>query len=277
MVDSINNSLGVLAALNALQSANSDLAAATGRTSSGLKVATAGDDPVAYQGAAGMNGEITSLKAVSLSLGRAQSVSDISIAAGGQVSKLLIDMKGTAASAMAADLSPSQRQAYNLQFLQQRATLVNFIQNASFDNTNVLNGSKPNGVSFLADSDATQSLSLKGRDFLPGGTVLTVSATDDLSSIDSAQHVYDAINTSITNIGSQLTEMGLEAKRIDAQIGFVSKLSDALTDGVGSLVDADMVGDSALIKALQVKQTLSAQAISIANNAPQTLLALFRP
>ena len=277
MVDGINNSLGVLAALNALQSANSDLAAATGRTSSGLKVATAGDDPVAYQGAAGMNGEITSLKAVSLSLGRAQSVSDISIAAGGQVSKLLIDMKGTAASAMAADLSPSQRQAYNLQFLQQRATLVNFIQNASFDNTNVLNGSKPNGVSFLADSDATQSLSLKGRDFLPGGTVLTVSATDDLSSIDAAQHVYDAINTSITNIGSQLTEMGLEAKRIDAQIGFVSKLSDALTDGVGSLVDADMVGDSALIKALQVKQTLSAQAISIANNAPQTLLALFRP
>ncbi len=277
MVDSINNSLGVLAALSALQSANSDLAAATGRTSSGLKVATAGDDPVAYQGAAGMNGEITSLKAVSLSLGRAQSVSDISIAAAGQVSKLLVDMKGAAASAMAADLSPSQRQAYNLQFLQQRATLVNFIQNASFDNTNVLNGSKPNGVSFLADSDATQSLSLKGRDFLPGGTVLTVSATDDLSSIDAAQHVYDAINTSITNIGSQLTEMGLEAKRIDAQIGFVSKLSDALTDGVGSLVDADMVGDSALIKALQVKQTLSAQAISIANNAPQTLLALFRP
>ena len=186
-------------------------------------------------------------------------------------------MKATVASAMAADLSPSQRQAYDLQFQQQRDTLVNFIQNASFDNTNVLNGSKPNGVSFLADSDATQSLSLKGRDFLPGGAIVTVSSTDTLSSIDAAQHVYDEITASITHVGSQLTEMGLESKRIDAQIGFVSKLSDALTEGVSSLVDSDMVGDSALIKALQVKQSLSAQAISIANNAPQTLLALFRP
>ena len=277
MVDTINNSLGVLAALNALQSANSDLAAATARTSSGLKVATASDDPVAYQGSANMTGEVNSLKAVTLSLSRAQSVSDVSIAAGGQVSKLLIDMKATVASAMAADLSPSQRQAYDLQFQQQRDTLVNFIQNASFDNTNVLNGSKPNGVSFLADSDATQSLSLKGRDFLPGGAIVSVSSTDTLSSIDAAQHVYDEISASITNVGGQLADMGLESKRIDAQIGFVAKLSDALTEGVGSLVDSDMVGDSALIKALQVKQSLSAQAISIANNAPQTLLALFRP
>jgi flagellin len=204
-------------------------------------------------------------------------VSDVAIAAGGQVSNLLIEMKGTAASAMSADLTPSQRQAYNLQFQQQRTNLVNFIQTASFDGANVLNGSKPNGMSFLADADATHTVSLKGRDFLPGGSVVTVKSMDDLSSVDAAQNVYDEINASIANVGGQLADMGLESKRIDAQIGFVSKLSDALSDGVGSLVDADMVGDSALIQALQVKQSLSAQAISIANNAPQTLLALFRP
>jgi flagellin len=277
MVDSINNSTGVLAVLSALQSANSDLAAATARTGSGLKIAKASDDPVAYQGSAAMTGEVNSLKAVSLSLGRAQSVSDVAIAAGGQVSNLLIEMKGTAASAMSADLTPSQRQAYNLQFQQQRTNLVNFIQTASFDGANVLNGSKPNGMSFLADADATHTVSLKGRDFLPGGSVVTVKSMDDLSSVDAAQNVYDEINASIANVGGQLADMGLESKRIDAQIGFVSKLSDALSDGVGSLVDADMVGDSALIQALQVKQSLSAQAISIANNAPQTLLALFRP
>ncbi|MEP7210250.1 MAG: flagellin [Alphaproteobacteria bacterium] len=277
MVAAINNSTGVLAALKALQSANQDLSTAEARTSSTLKVATARDNPIAYQGSAVMNGEVSSLKAVSLSLGRAQSVSDVAIAAGSQISDLLIQMKATATSAMGADLSSDQREAFNLQFQQQRSTLINFVQNASFDNANVLNGSKPNGVSFVADADATQTLSLKGRDFLPGGPVVTISTQDDLSSPDAAQHAFEKISASIANVSSQLAEMGQESKRIEAQTGFVSKLSDALTGGVGRLVDADLAGDSALIQALQVKQSLSAQAISIANNAPQSLLALFRP
>ena len=47
-------------------------------------------------------------------------------------------------------------------------------------------------------------------------------------------------------------------------------------NGVGRMVDADLGLESALIQALQVKQELSAQSVSIVNNAPQTLLALFR-
>ena len=57
---------------------------------------------------------------------------------------------------------------------------------------------------------------------------------------------------------------------------FVSKLSDALKAGVGNLVDADLAVESAKLQSLQVKQQLGLQALSIANAAPQTLLALFR-
>jgi flagellin len=277
MVGIINNSSGVLAALKALQTANADMAAAEARTGSGLKVATARDGPTAYQGGEVMNGEIGSLKAVSLSLGRAQSVADAAISAGGQISNLLIEMKATAASAMAQDLTPAQRDAFNQQFQQQRASLVSFVQNASFDDANILNGSKPNGISFVADAEATQTLSLKGRNFLPGGRVITLGSQDDLSSPDAAQHAFEMVTDSIANIGAQLTDMSAESKRIDAQAGFISKLQDALTDGVGRLVNADMPGDSALIQALSVRQQLSAQAISIANSTPQSLLALFRP
>ncbi len=71
--------------------------------------------------------------------------------------------------------------------------------------------------------------------------------------------------------------MGAEHKRIEAQKGFVSRLADALAAGVGRMVDTDLAAESALIQALQVKQELSASAISIANAAPQTLLSLFRP
>src|SRR5579871_5400265 len=103
MVDSINNSTGVLAALKALQSVNTDLTNAETRVSSGKKVQTASDNAAAFQTSAIMNGEVDSLQSATLSLNRAQSVSDISITAGQQISSLLIDMKGTAASALNND------------------------------------------------------------------------------------------------------------------------------------------------------------------------------
>jgi flagellin len=277
MVDGINNSTGVLAALKALQTANSDMTQAENRVSSGKKVQSASDNAAAFQTSSIMSGEVDALQSATLSLGRAQSVSDISISAGQQVSTLLIDMKGTAASALNDDLTQDQRDAYNAQFQQQLTQLSNFVNNASFDGANVLNGSLPNGMSFVADADVNQSLTLKGRNLLPGGPTVTVGDANSLSTAEAAQQAYDAISTSITNVGGELSDMSAENKRVQAQSGFVSKLSDALTTGVGTLVDNDMEGDSALIQALQVKQSLAAQAVNIANNAPQSLLALFRP
>jgi flagellin len=77
-----------------------------------------------------------------------------------------------------------------------------------------------------------------------------------------------AVNQAVGNIGSQ-------AKQIDAHNTFVAKLNDVLETGVGNLVDADMAKESARLQALQVKQQLGAQALSIANQAPQIILSLF--
>jgi flagellin len=64
--------------------------------------------------------------------------------------------------------------------------------------------------------------------------------------------------------------------RIETQSNFVSKLMDSLKSGVGTLVDADMEAASARLQALQVQQQLATQSLSIANQAPQNILALFR-
>jgi len=276
MVDRLNNSTGVLSALKYLQSATTDLSSAEGRLSSGHKVNSARDSATAYHAAAIMRGQSGSLSAVTLSLARAESISDTAIAAGEQVSKLLIDMQKTAGAAAGADLSPQQRQAYMATFADQKAQLARFVQAAAFDDANILDGSKPNGVSFIADSEASQVLTLEGRNFMPGGPIVTVNADYDLHSVSNALSAQDAINQSIKNVGDQLTDMVAERKRIEAQKGFVSRLADALAAGVSRMVDTDLASESALIQALQVKQQLSAQSIGIANSAPETLLSLFR-
>jgi flagellin len=276
MVDSINNSTGVLAALRQLQGASKDIGSAEGRMSSGLKISAARDGASAFQSAATMRGEESSLKAVSLSLSHAESVSDIAIAAGEQISKLLTSMRTTAASAMSQDLTTQQRAEFNTQFQSQMAQLNTFIASASFDDANLLDGSRPNGVTFIADSAAREVLTLAGRDFRPGYSVITTPPTQDLNTPAAAEYAYTSLMDSITNVGGQLTQMASESKRVQAQIGFVAKLADALAAGVSRLVDADLPAESALIQALSVKQQLSVESIGIINSAPQSLLALFR-
>ena len=80
------------------------------------------------------------------------------------------------------------------------------------------------------------------------------------------------IQTSIKAAAS----FGAAQGRIEIQSSFVSSLMDSLRAGIGSLIDADMEEASARLQALQVQQQLGVQALSIANQAPQTILSLFR-
>ena len=65
------------------------------------------------------------------------------------------------------------------------------------------------------------------------------------------------------------------AQKFSIQATFSQKLSDTLTTGIGNLVDADMAKESAMLQSLQIKQQLGVQALSIANQSPQTILSLF--
>jgi len=276
MVDRLNNSTGVLGALKYLQSSTRDLAETDKRISSGLRVNSPRDDVTAYHTAAIMKAQGSSLNAVTLSLGRAESISDTAIAAAEQISKLLIQMQDSVVAAMNEDLTDDQRQAYMTKFAGQKKQIEVFVHNASFDDSNILDGSKPNGVSFIADSDANVTLTLAGRNFLPGIGIVTLEDDNDLHTPQSAAETKKELDQSIKNVGDQLAAMAGERKRIEAQMGFVSKLADALAAGVGRMVDTDLAAESALIQALQVKQELSAHAVGIANSAPETLLSLFR-
>jgi flagellin len=278
MVDRLSNATGVLGALKHLQGSSKDLSEAETRLSSGLRVQRARDEPTSYVTAAVMRGQGGTLNAVTMSLSRAEAISDTAIAGGEQVMKQLGAMKATAAQAMTAGLEPNQRLALQQQYETQMATLQTFIANASFDGANMLDGSKPDGVSFIADSEASQTVTLAGRNLSPGGTVVVaMPSTTALTTAHSAAETHKLIDQSIANLGDELAAMGAERRRIEAQQGFVARLADVLAAGVGRMVDTDLAAEAALIQALQVKQELSAAAVNIANTAPQSLLALLRP
>ena len=98
----------------------------------------------------------------------------------------------------------------------------------------------------------------------------------DVSSSDGANAALESIEGLIQTSIDTAASLGSSGKQIDTQSEFVGKLSDLLTSGIGTLVDADMEAASAKLQALQTQQQLGVQALSIANQAPQTILSLFR-
>ncbi|MFD1807774.1 flagellin [Gemmobacter lanyuensis] len=98
----------------------------------------------------------------------------------------------------------------------------------------------------------------------------------DVQSDAGAAAALASIETMIQAATDASAAFGSSESRLNTQQDFVSKMSDALTTGISSLVDADMEEASARLQALQTQQQLGVQALSIANQAPQSILSLFR-
>lgn len=98
----------------------------------------------------------------------------------------------------------------------------------------------------------------------------------DISTKQNADDVLRALTKATTAMSDKLNTLGSAARKIDSQLTFTSKLSDTITSGIGTLVDADLSKESANLQALQLKQQLGVQALSIANQTPQAIASLFR-
>lgn len=98
----------------------------------------------------------------------------------------------------------------------------------------------------------------------------------DVTNNTGANSALDNIETLIQNSIDAAASFGSVEGRIETQSDFVGTLVDSLKSGIGTLVDADMEETSARLQALQVQQQLATQSLSIANQAPQNILSLFR-
>jgi flagellin len=173
----------------------------------------------------------------------------------------------------------------NNDFVALRDQITTIVNSSDFNGTNLLkaSGGSVTALQSLKDSDTSSattwdpdSLSVANQGLDLGGSVVTVSASGDISSQAAAQTMIDTLTTTQDNLKTSLSTLGAASRKIDAQSTFTSKLSDTIEAGIGNLVDADLAKESARLQALQVKQQLGVQALGIANQAPQTITSLFR-
>jgi flagellin len=254
-LNSVNTNTSAMAALQNLSSTQRDLATTQSRINTGLKVASAKDNGAIWAIAQNQRATSQSLDAVKDSLQRGASTVDVALSAGESVSDLLLQMKSKALAASDQTLDANSRTALNEDFKSLRDQIQKAVDNAEFNGANMLKGGGST-VQALANADGSAHITVGAQDLSLGGS--------------------GALST--ITVGAQIDTLtnGTGSKALSSHLDFVGKLQDTIDAGVGNLVDADLAKESAKLQALQTKQQLGIQALSIANQSSSILLGLFR-
>ena len=268
-----NNS--AMVALQTLKSTNANLAKVQDQISTGKDIAGAKDNSAIWAISKVMESDVSGFKAVSDSLSLGESTVAVALAGAEQITNLLNEIKEKVVAATGE----------NVDYAKLGADVTELTNQV----TSIINASQFNGMNLLND-DGTDLTVLSSIDRDSSGSVtaanITVTAVDfttnlDLTDIDvsdatAAEASIAAIEVDIQTAVDGAAALGASSKRITDQTEFVGRVMDAMKSGIGALVDADMEAASARLQALQTQQQLGVQALSIANQAPQTILSLFR-
>ena len=271
MVMSVNTNVGAMVALQNLALTNKDLIMTQLRVTTGLRVNGPKDDAATFAIAQNMRGDIAGYGSVGISLAMGESVVNVAIDAAKSIADLLTEMKGKSVQASQEGMDQDSYNALHLEFTALRDQLTTIVNTAEFNGKNLITSG---ATAFKVLSTVDGSTIIVSSQSVDTTTLAIQTAT--LATAADAATALTAINNAIVTVSNALAVMGASSKRVDIQNDFVRKLTDVLKLGVGNLVDADLATESATLQALQIKQQLGVQALSIANQNPQSILSLFR-
>ncbi len=272
---SINTNVSAMYARQNLNASQAELRIAEQRIATGQKVANAKDNGAIFAIATNQRGTSQALNAVRESLQRSQSTVDVSSAAAEIVSDLLLQMKEKALASTDAQLNSSSRAAMNSDFVALRDQITKAVSNPNFNGSNLIKAGAAD-VAALADESGTSLITVRAQVLALSGSNVTVTSTTAISTVSAAKSALSLVNKSIEKVSLALAKLGTGSRALATHLTFVNKLQDAVDAGIGNIVDADLAKESAKLTALQTKEQLGFQALSIANQGPGQLINLFR-
>ncbi len=273
-MNSVNTNIGAMVALQSLNRTNDDLAVTQKRISTGARVSDARDDGAAFAVAERVRSEIAATKSANEQLGGVKGLVNVASKALENVSTTLTSLREIIVKLADGTITAEQRTQYQGQAKELSLNIQGFIQDASYNGTNVLataatqkvvrngTGDLYSFAAYLAETSIYNEIS-GANAYTTGDAKAALTTTGDFGN-------------AMTRTLTQLNNFGNYARYVDNQINFNKQKMDAQESGLGALIDADLAKESARLQALQIRQQLGTQSLSIANQAPQALLSLFR-
>ena len=270
MANSINTNYGASVALQSLNKTAAQLETTQNRINTGMKVSSAKDNGAIFAIATTQRANMGAMDAVKNSLQRGQSIVDVALAAGDTVTSALEEMKALAVNIASSATGSDAQTAYLADYNALGKEVDTALKGASFDGVNLWNTTTATNVT-TNTSGGTYGVGFAAN--ISTDAALTAVNTGAITAANATTANVDAALKKVTD---SLATLGTQSKSIGRQLTFVNKLQDATEAGIGNLVDADLAKESARLTALQTKQQLGVQALSIANSSSSILLGLFR-
>ncbi|MNS80447.1 Flagellin [compost metagenome] len=251
----------------------------------GLKISSAKDNGAIFAIATAQRAEMGAQDAVKQSLQRGQSIVDVALAAGETVTNALTELKSLAVAIQDAPVGSDTATKLHADFSALVAEVDTALADAVFDGINLFkaNAAKIDVTTNTSGGKFTlkDTVTVASGAYMIGGkidpTQAPAAAPALAFNLDTpADRTAANVERAIANFSTVVADLGTKSKSLDRQLTFTSKMQDALEVGIGNLVDADLAKESAKLTALQTKQQLGVQALSIANQSSSILLGLFR-
>lgn len=272
-LNSVNTNLAAMTALQSLNRTNDALGVVQKRVSTGFRVADAKDDGGAFAVAQTVRGDIAGLTAANEQLGGLKGVVDVTLQGLGQVSRTMVELRTVLTRLADGTINSEQRAQYEQQYTQLQTQIERFIEDATYNGRTLLSTAAASGGGDIVSirNEAGTTLTLAAYN---GATDFVVAAAPADATAAQAAIAGDWANVN-ENINDALNRLGADARYVDAQISYNRDKLDALEGGLGALIDADLAKEAARLQALQIRQQLGTQTLSITNQAPQALISLF--
>ena len=291
-LNSVNTNIGAQVALSSLNNTNTQLQASQKRISTGLRVADATDDGGAYAIAQRVRSDVGALTSANEQLGNAKGLVGTTNSALSKISDSVNTAKTLLVKIGDQSLPQDQRDQYVASYKSLVSQVADTVDGATYNGQTLLGktGGTAGASKTVVSSEDGNSLTISGADnkdlasTLAGLIGLTFSRSggaDTFSGTAAQTTAASALSgTSFSaaqkGVSDQLNQIGADSNRLDATVLRNNDKIDSLNAGLGALIDTDLSKESAKLQALQIKQQLGTQALSMANQAPSSLVSLFR-
>ena len=281
-LNSVNTNMGAMVALQSLESTQQQLAVTQKQISTGYRVADSTDDGAAYAIAQSIRSTVGALTSANQQLGTVTGLLTTTQSGLNNISNTMASMRDVLVRLGDSSVQGAERTNYTQQYQSLLANVKTFIEDADYNGKTLIGDLTGSSGTFgRVAVSRNENGSTYGITSFSGSAIFgSISFTStQLASAATVSALITATGTFINQqgtVGQDLNTVGSSINYINNQTTYNNDKIDALNSGLGSLVDADLAKESAQLTALQIRQQLGTQALSLANQAPQSLLSLFK-
>ena len=300
-LNSVNTNIAAQVALQSLNLTESQLQSTQKAISTGYRVADATDDGAAFAIAQRVRGDVGALTTVNQQLGNAKGLVGTALSGLTTISNYLTSAKSLLVDIADTSVSQTQRDQYVASYKSLVQEVADTTDGSTYNgqtllgkatgavagtSTSVINNEAGSTSTISAEDTSTLANTL--ATFIGSTFTRTAGSADSFGTISAGSDQTSAATALLATTGAtafvvaqtalsnQLNQAGADSNYLDSTISFNSAKIDSLNSGLGSLIDADLTKESANLQSLQIRQQLGTQALSLANQAPQSLLSLFK-